>query len=229
MTRIDTHKLTRWYDFQAPFYAFWRNDFDGELVRAVVETVAVRAPKRVLDCGCGSGLFAIPLARRLAGTDVVGIDLSAGMLKVAEAARIQDDLSNLVFQRGDATKLPFKEQTFDTVVMAGLLPNVNDRVGVLKEARRVLAPGGTVFVVEFDRTAMGTGARLVFRTMILGYKAVSTVFRRFRFADGWNLRASTVDRAELTAWLDPAGLTLNAVERRAGHAIYDLTGREGIA
>jgi len=221
MTHIDSRKLTRWYDFQAPFYAAWRNDLDGPLVREVVSAVAERPPSSLLDVGCGAGLFAVPLAARLAEARVAGADLSAGMLAVARGQARRRGLANLSLLRADATALPFATGAYDAVVMAGLLPNVNDRERVLAEAARVLSPGGRLFLVEYDRTTMGLAAKVLFRVMILGYKTVSFVFRRFRFAEGWNLRASTVDPDGLPAGLRRAGLQPLSTRSSSGHLVIE--------
>jgi ubiquinone/menaquinone biosynthesis C-methylase UbiE len=219
---IDTDKLVRWYDFQAPLYAIWRNRYDTELVRHVTQIFHGRPPQRLLDAGCGTGLFSIALARALPDSELRGVDLSRGMLSVAAREARSHDLSNLCFLRADVTRLPFAAGTFDTVVAAGLLANVNRRPDVLHELGRVLRADGRVVVVEFDRDSMGALSRLVFRLMILGYRTVSTVFSRFRFADRWDLRSSTIDRTQLTRWAEQARLRIGSAETRANHMIYQL-------
>ena len=94
---IDTRKLTRWYDLQAPFYRLWRNRFDSAPASRVVEEIA-SLPRRalVLDAGCGTGLVAIAIARTFPDSRVVGADLSEGMLRVARAEARRFKLSNTV-------------------------------------------------------------------------------------------------------------------------------------
>jgi ubiquinone/menaquinone biosynthesis C-methylase UbiE len=221
---IDPRKLTRWYDFQAPCYALWRNRYDSPLVALVTAQAARRAPAaaRLLDLGCGTGLFSVALAERLPAARVAGVDLSSGMLAVARAQAERRGALHAAFCRADAATLPFAEDSFDAAVAAGLLPNVNDRVAILAELRRVLCPGGHLLVVEFDRGAMGPALRLFFFAMILGYRAVSFVFRRFRFAEGWNTRTSTVEPQEVLEWAARAGLEPAQSTAGAGHRIFDL-------
>ena len=58
--------------------------------------------------------------------------------------------------------------------------------------------------------------------MILGYRCVSFVFRRFRFADRWTLRSSTIDRAAFERSLGPAGLRVLNTDTLDGHLIFEL-------
>jgi ubiquinone/menaquinone biosynthesis C-methylase UbiE len=220
---IDSSKLTRWYDFQAPLYRLWRNRFDSPLVEHVVSLAGGRTgPASILDAGCGTGLFAISMARRSPTSRVVGVDLSAGMLAVAISESRDQELTNTVFSRADVTELPFDRESFDVVVAAGLMPNVNDPRRVLRELSRVATPQGRLLIVEFDREAMGPALRLFFRTMILGYRSVSFVFRRFRFAESWDIDRSTIDRRQFSHCLADLGLHTMSVEILEGHLVFEL-------
>jgi ubiquinone/menaquinone biosynthesis C-methylase UbiE len=99
----------------------------------------------VLDVGSGLGNVARPVALRIPGGDVWGIERSEEQL--AKAPR---DLPNLQFHQGDAHALPFEAGRFDVVYCRYLLEHVSDPVRVLREMRRVLKPGGKAFVQEND-------------------------------------------------------------------------------
>lgn len=99
--------------------------------------------RRVLDLGCGKGRFARPLAE--AGAEVVGIDLSAGML--AEAV-------GFAAVRGSARRLPFAAATFDAVVAVEVFEHLDAIDQVLSEARRVLRPGGVLAIVDKNAGAL---------------------------------------------------------------------------
>ena len=220
---IDTRKLTRWYDFQAPFYRLWRNRYDAPLVERIVSIVrGFGEAQRILDAGCGTGLFSIALAGASPASQVVGVDLSSGMLEVATAQARDRALGNTRFSRADVTALPFDLESFDVVVAAGLLPNVNDLQGVVRELARVVRAGGRLLVIEFDRQSMGLALRIFFRAMIFGYLTVSFVFRRFRFAERWSLRSSTIDRNEFESAAARAGLHLLSTDTLEGHLIFEL-------
>ena len=98
---------------------------------------------RVLDLGCGKGRFARHLAGL--GSDVVGVDLSPAMLGAAVG---------LDRAKASARRLPFADGTFDAVVAVEVLEHVGDVRPVLREARRVLRPGGRLAVVDKNARAL---------------------------------------------------------------------------
>ncbi|MEA2435366.1 MAG: hypothetical protein QOG54_2823 [Actinomycetota bacterium] len=98
--------------------------------------------RRALDIGVGTGRFAVPLAR--AGVDLTGLDLSETMLKQLIVNAGGESLVRLV--RGDATALPFPDDTFDaslTVWVFHLIPNWRAAVD---ELVRVVVPDGRLVV-----------------------------------------------------------------------------------
>ena len=224
---IDPRKLTRWYDLQAPWYSFWRDRFDSPLVSCVGDLMAplARPNARVLDLGCGTGLFTVGLSRVLGSSRITGVDLSAGMLSVARRQALQREAKGVELCRAEGGALPFRDGAFDAAVAAGLLPNVNDRPAIFRELVRVLRSGGKLIVVEFDRDSMSLPRRLMFVSMILGYRAVSFFLRRYRFAESWNLRASTIGPGEVEGWAGEAGLGVGSTTLCEGHRIFDLDKR----
>ena len=106
----------------------------------------------VLDVGCGPGTITAGLARR--ASRVVGLDMSADM--VAEARRHAADcgLDNASFQVGSAYDLPWDGDSFDVVYAHQVLQHLSDPVRALREARRVLRPGGLVAVRDSDYGTM---------------------------------------------------------------------------
>ena len=107
----------------------------------------------VLDLGCGPGISAFVLARALPYAQVHGVDLSSRMIARARAhhARSHARLQNVRFHEGDATRLEWPDQTFDLVVGHSFLYLVPDPDAVLKEVRRLLAPGGSLVLLEPNR------------------------------------------------------------------------------
>jgi len=223
---IDSRKLTRWYDFQAPFYRLWRNRYDGPLVKQVRTFLDRGASDELLDAGCGTGLFSIGIARDGKVRRIEGLDASAGMLAVAgrEAGRL--GLESLRFRQGDVCALPFDDSSFDGVVSAGLIPCLNRPELALGEFRRVLRPGGRLISVEFDRESMGLAQRAFFLTLMSGFKLFAAFQPKFRYADHWNLEASTIDTAAYRAQIETAGFAVLDVVRCEGHILYHASREE---
>jgi len=97
---------------------------------------------RVLDLGCGTGRFSLPMANRL-GFDVTGADSSADMLARAKQKDADSEVSWMLV---DAHALTFPEDSFDVVFMSHLLHHVDSPLTVLQECHRVLAPSGVVLI-----------------------------------------------------------------------------------
>jgi SAM-dependent methyltransferase len=107
---------------------------------------------RVVDIGCGTGALVAGIAGRWPGALITGLDVSAGMLAIA--GRTVDDLPDgagdrVTLVQGPADRLPFGDATFDVAVSAFVLQLVPSRYCALLEARRVLAPGGTLATVTW--------------------------------------------------------------------------------
>jgi ubiquinone/menaquinone biosynthesis C-methylase UbiE len=221
MSAIDTGRLTRWYNAQARFYSRRRDAFDGGHVRWVAGRLDRERELRILDAACGTGLFTIGLARLGRRWRVEGVDLAEGMLEVGREHAAARDLGNAVFGRGDVERLESDDESVDVVVAAGLLPNLNDPSRALAEFRRVLRPGGPVYLVEIDRDALTTGDRLSFHVMVLGYRVISTVLPRYKFARGWSLERSTIDPLRLEAVLPSAGFHPGETHRADKHLIVE--------
>ena len=220
---IDSKKLTAWYDFQAPLYSFWRDQLDSPVVAEVAEVLrAQSAEGRLLDAGCGTGLFSVGLARRLSGWQIHGVDASRGMLRVAERKSKKLGLRNLTFSQDDVTRLPFRDGHFDAAVAAGLFPNLNDHRVALRELHRTLRPGASLLVVEFDRMSMTRGTRLMFRTMIFGYKAISSIFPGFRFANHWTIDTSTIDPDSFRSVAREVRFQERAVRTKQAHLVFEF-------
>lgn len=133
-----------------PNKALWeKGDFTeiAALMRAsgeaVVESLGVKPPLRVLDLGSGDGTTAIPLARM--GAEVVGIDIAKNLVKAGNRRAAEAGLKNLTFKEGDASNLEgVADHSFDltlSVFGAMFAPRPFD---VAKEMVRVTKPDGRI-------------------------------------------------------------------------------------
>lgn len=104
--------------------------------------------KKILDAGCGSGRYAIALAR-CGAAKVTAIDISPEAIRLARERA--SAYSNVFFQTGSVLDLPFKNKTFDFVWCAGVLHHTRNSNLGLSEITRVLKPGGKLFLLLYGR------------------------------------------------------------------------------
>ena len=124
--------------------------------RRVVTAAAGAGPgDLVLDLAAGTGTSARALAG--AGATCVACDFSLGMLGVGARKTGAEAVS---FVAGDATRLPFRDGTFDAVTISFGLRNVADTGAALAEMRRVTRPGGRLVICEFSHLPAGPLDRL---------------------------------------------------------------------
>ena len=125
--------------------------------RGLVAAVHRRKPREVLDLATGSGDVAFALARKLElNTPILGMDFCQPMLDQAVAKQQKagsDRYLHVTFRQGDGLALPLPDESFDAVTISFGLRNLADRARGLREMRRVLRPGGHLFVLEFSQPA----------------------------------------------------------------------------
>lgn len=113
------------------------------------DVVARRSEGRLLDVGTGPGWLLIKLHQRLPAFELVGIDISPGM--VAEARHnmnIAGISGEVTIREGNAGSLPFEEGSFDVVVSTGSFHHWKEPVDGLNECYRVLRPGGCGLIYD---------------------------------------------------------------------------------
>jgi demethylmenaquinone methyltransferase/2-methoxy-6-polyprenyl-1,4-benzoquinol methylase len=124
-----------------------------------VRALDVSAGQRVLDLAAGTGTSSHAIAFGGPGVVVVPCDISMGMLAVGKRRRPELD-----FVAGNATALPFADESFDAVTISFGLRNVEDTDGALREMLRVTKPGGRLVVCEFS-----TPTNPTIRTIYMNY------------------------------------------------------------
>jgi len=161
-----------------------------------------------LDAACGTGLVARALALRT--RHVTALDLTPQMLATGKARADADGVSNVVFQRGDATRLPFLDGSFSLVVTRFSLHQVAEPERVVTELVRVCRGGGRVVVADLVvPPGLPGDPDRVERLRDPSHATMQTVeaIERLLTSAGAALDGSDVFDVErpVRAWLDQAG------------------------
>lgn len=108
-------------------------------------------PKRIMDVATGTGDFAILACRKLKPQQLIGTDISEGMMNVGrekvKKAQLSDKIS---FAREDCTSLSFADDEFDAITVAFGIRNFEGLDKGLEEMHRVLKPGGHLVILELS-------------------------------------------------------------------------------
>jgi ubiquinone/menaquinone biosynthesis C-methylase UbiE len=115
----------------------------------ILRDLAWRAGERVLEIGCGAGAVLGVLARAFGGIAVAGIDREPRQIAFAQRhlAKLAEHANLRV---GDAAALPWPDASFDHAMTMWFLEHLREPLPALREARRVLRPGGTITCTETD-------------------------------------------------------------------------------
>lgn len=141
---LGNDRLTQLYD---PLLWFMRERrFKTELV----VQAQISNGSRVLDVGCGTGTLAIMIKKLHSQADVIGIDADSKILGIARAKAAKAGVK-LTFDRGMADQLPYADSSFHRVLSSLFLHHLKteNKRRTLREAFRVLRPGGRFDVVDF--------------------------------------------------------------------------------
>lgn len=132
-------------DFLSSFFSF---GLDGRWRKRLVSLLGLTGRERVLDLCTGTGKLALILLGKVGkGGSVTGIDFSQEMLREARK-KLGGGPSSIKFILGDAKNLDFSRDSFDAVTVSFGMRNIPDTASALREAYRVLRPGGKFCCLE---------------------------------------------------------------------------------
>jgi ubiquinone/menaquinone biosynthesis C-methylase UbiE len=148
----------------------------------LLETVGPAPGTRLLDVACGTGIVARLASPRVGTTGrVTGMDTNEAMLAVARAQPVPTG-APIEWRQANATRMPFDDAEFDTVICQQGLQYMPDRAVVLREAERVVVNGGRLGVSVFSQSI---GYQVFERTaaQFVGKEAASILREPFAFTD----------------------------------------------
>ena len=198
---LEKRQVKRAYKFYAPAYDFIFDWIFNPGREAAIQLLDIRRGQQVLEVGIGTGLN-LPLYP--SDCRIAGIDLSEEMLKKAQEKVVELSLDNVTLKAMDATVMDFGADEFDSAVATYTISAVPDPVGVLREMRRVVKPGGNIVLLNHFRsqgplagrfedlmapvcTRLGWKSNLHLEPLLKQVALVADVSAKVNLFNGWRL------------------------------------------
>lgn len=148
-----SEQVEQMFDNIAPAYDMLNHTLsmgiDRSWRRKAIDWLRPFHPKRIMDVATGTGDFAILACRSLQPEQLIGTDISEGMMNVGREKVKKEGLSGkITFAREDCTSLSFADNTFDAITVAFGIRNFDNLDRGLVEMCRVLTPGGHLVILE---------------------------------------------------------------------------------
>jgi ubiquinone/menaquinone biosynthesis C-methylase UbiE len=162
--------IARWYAKNA------RRDTEFKMWANTVNAT-VPAGGHVLEVAPGPGFLSIEIAR-LGKYRVTGLDISRTFVEIAQANARQANVT-IDFRHGNASDMPFANETFDFIICTAAFKNFTQPVQAIAEMQRVLKPGGQALIVDLRRNASRADVYHLVEEMHLN--ALNALFTRWAF------------------------------------------------
>ncbi|MFR9668930.1 MAG: bifunctional demethylmenaquinone methyltransferase/2-methoxy-6-polyprenyl-1,4-benzoquinol methylase UbiE [Rikenellaceae bacterium] len=150
-----SEEIEEMFDNIAPTYDMLNHTLSfniDKLWRArLIRIIKAHKPRRILDVATGTGDVAIALAKKIEGVEVVGVDLSEGMLSYAKQKSEAANLDSIIsFEQSKAEELKFEDGSFDVATAAFGVRNFESAQGGVAQMSRCVRSGGMVVILEFS-------------------------------------------------------------------------------
>ena len=198
---LEKRQVKRAYKFYAPAYDFVFDWIFHPGREQAMRLLDIKRNDHVLEVGIGTGLN-LPLYPT--HCHITGIDLSEEMLEKAQDKIIELGLISVTLKVMDATVMDFGDSEFDSAVATYTISAVPDPVGVLREMRRVVKPGGSIVLLNHFRserrvvgrledlvspvcTRLGWKSNLPFEPLLKQVGLIPDISTKVNLFNGWRL------------------------------------------
>lgn len=125
----------------------------------VIEKLELNQSDVVADLGAGNGYFTLPIASHTEET-VYAVDIESKMIEMLKERATAADIENIEYVNSDLEGMPIDDHSIDKVLIAFVIHEVPGIVNTLNEIKRILKPGGTVMVIEWEAVESEEGPPL---------------------------------------------------------------------
>ncbi len=188
----------RWWDRESEFKPL--HEINPLRLNYIDENSNGIKGKNLIDVGCGGGILAESMALR--GADVLGIDMGAAPLSVAELHALESGVDNVKYQKITVEEIADEQAgKYDVVTCMEMLEHVPDPASIIRACTKLVKPGGDVFFSTINRNPKS------FALAIVGAEYVMNML-----AKGTHEYAKFIKPSELESWARDAGLHLENIK-----------------
>ena len=197
---------------------------DMVIINRIIEEGKVRSNSKILEIGCGTGNYAVPIAN-LTEAQVYGMDQSEGMLEKAMAKN-----SGVKFVRDDAVTLEgFEDNNFDVIYMVDVIHHIKDIDTMFENIYRVLKTKGTVFIFtdSYENIRNRLTTKYFPETLeveLNRYQSTEDIFEALKNHNFVNIKADNL----YVGTDEDAGEKLIKIAEKQGYSMFNLISQEAI-
>ncbi len=188
----------RWWDRESEFKPL--HEINPLRLNYIDEHASGIKGKKLIDVGCGGGILAESMALR--GANVLGIDMGAAPLSVAELHALESGVDNVKYQKITVEEIADEQAgQYDVVTCMEMLEHVPDPASIIRACAKLVKPGGDIFFSTINRNPKS------FALAIVGAEYIMNML-----AKGTHEYAKFIRPSELESWAREAGLQLENIK-----------------